>query len=198
MKILFVDLDNTIAEFSGHLVKKINEKYGTSISTCQIEYNYSACSNAAKLLKVPAKEIYEIIYSEGFFLELAPIKGAIESLQYLKKTGFQIRIMTSVSREKPPSIATKDKYLWVEKYLKGIVKPESIIFAQEKELLINENSLLIDDAPHFLNNNKLSGRIIGYRRKYNKTITGMPFIEAWDPKHVFNNIILLETGKTKS
>lgn len=192
MKTIFVDLDNTIAEFSDHLVNKVNELYGSNIAVCQIDFNYSGVTNAAHLLGKTREELYKVVYSPGFFRDLKPIPGAIETLEELVKTGYKIRIMTSIHRERPPINAPRDKFLWVEKYLSNVTQPSEIIFAEEKALLIGENSILIDDAPGYLQNPLLKGRVIGFRRMYNQTINDIPFFSKWSKKRVLGCLSLLE------
>lgn len=75
----------------------------------------------------------------GFFLNLLPIEGAIESFKELEKN-FNVWILTRPSVQNP--LCYTEKALWVKTYL-GIDAQRRTIMATDKSLL--KGDYLIDD-----------------------------------------------------
>ena len=86
-KILFIDMDDVLADFRAEIYKRIAENPFTFIPQSKV----------------------------GFFENLEPIRGAIEAVYELrKKSIFDVYILTAPSTRNPHSYT--EKRLWVEKY----------------------------------------------------------------------------------
>lgn len=111
MKVVYIDMDDTICDF----ITRYNQKL---------------------------KENPEIKYPQsqyGFFLDLDPISGAIEAVNYLREK-YDVYILTRPSYRNP--LCYTEKRVWIEKYF-GIDFCEKLIICPNKGLLIGD--YLIDD-----------------------------------------------------
>jgi 5'(3')-deoxyribonucleotidase len=79
----------------------------------------------------------------GFFRNLEPIEGAIETVNKLIEYGYDVYILTSPSVQNPLSYTEKRE--WIEKYL-GLDMCYKLILSPNKTLL--KGSYLIDDNIH--------------------------------------------------
>ena len=78
---------------------------------------------------------------EGFFKHLKPLKGAIESVDFLREQdSLEVYILTAPSTRNPHSYT--EKRLWIEEYF-GYEFTKSLIICGNKGLL--NGDLLIDD-----------------------------------------------------
>jgi len=81
-KILFIDMDDTIADFGGHskfrAIKRVNEVH---------------------------------MYEPGFFKDLEPIKGALVAVRALIKMGFDVQILTQPVATSPHCYAEKVQWI---------------------------------------------------------------------------------------
>lgn len=112
-KILYVDMDNVLVDFSQELEKR-------------------------KLVK--KEEIDEFVDgTEGLFLELKPMPGAVKAFNFLAKH-FDTYILTTAPWKNKS--AWTDKRIWVEKYLSG-AGIKKLIITHNKGL--NKGDYIIDD-----------------------------------------------------
>ena len=111
MKRIYVDMDDTLAKYQeAHTLAKQNTG---------IDYPQS----------IP-----------NFFLDLEPIKGAIEAVLFLSKD-YDVYFLTAPSYMNPLSYT--EKRLWIEKYF-GLEWCKKLILAYDKSLL--KGDYLIDDS----------------------------------------------------
>lgn len=102
---------------------------------CDFQASYQA-----KLLADPAQIYPQSQY--GFFANLAPIEGAIESFKELYER-FDVYILTRPSFHNP--LCYTEKRVWVEKYF-GFEVCRKLILCGDKWLL--KGDILIDDYPY--------------------------------------------------
>lgn len=81
-KVLFIDMDDTIADFGGH---PIFQKRGS------VEETY--------------------MYEPGFFRDLKPIEGALVAVRVLIKMGFDVQILTQPVATSPHCYSEKVQWL---------------------------------------------------------------------------------------
>lgn len=100
-----------------------------------------------------------IIYPQsqyGFFENLKPIRGAIESVVELSKSN-EVYILTAPSIRNPFSYV--EKRVWVEKWL-GMSFVERLIISPNKSLVRGE--ILIDDHNSGNGQDKFKGKLIQF------------------------------------
>lgn len=119
-KIIFIDLDGVLVDFSYQLQKYLND------------------STIPDSLKDSPEDI------EGFFLDAPPIRGAIECVTKLSQSNkFDLYIATSAPWNNPSSLT--DKRIWIENHFGDLFK-KKLITTHKKDLLIGD--ILIDDRPN--------------------------------------------------
>ena len=112
--IVYIDLDDTLCDYKGAFIKKVKEN---------------------PLIQYPQS-------TYGFFLDLEPLPGAIESFNELSSL-FSVYIASRPSYLNP--MCYTEKRVWVEKHL-GLEACKKMFLAPEKKLLIG--NYLIDDVIH--------------------------------------------------
>lgn len=94
---------------------------------------------------------------EGFFLELAPIVDAIDSVKHLRALGHKIYFLTAPSYKNPHCYT--EKRLWIEKYF-GLEICKNLIIAENKSLVMGD--YLIDDRAEGRQQNNFVGELIHF------------------------------------
>lgn len=119
-KIIFIDMDGVLVDFSYQLQKYLND------------------STIPDSLKDSPEDI------EGFFLDAPPIRGAIECVTKLSQSNkFDLYIATSAPWNNPSSLT--DKRIWIENHF-GVLFKKKLITTHRKDLLVGD--ILIDDRPN--------------------------------------------------
>jgi 5'-nucleotidase len=109
--------------------------------------------------------------TEGFFLNLKPIPGAIDGMRELLAAGHDVRICTAPLRDYEHCI--KEKYQWVEKHL-GLDWCARIMPTRDKTLVVGD--ALIDDRPDITGVIRPFWNHVVYDQSYNRTLTTSPRI----------------------
>lgn len=91
----------------------------------------------------------------GFFSELKPIDGAIESVEYLKTLSNEIYFLTAPSYKNPHCYM--EKRLWIEQYF-GLEACKNLIISRNKGLVIGD--YLIDDQQKGRMQENFTGKLI--------------------------------------
>jgi len=121
------------------------------------------------------RPLVERIYlSQGFYLGLSPIKGALEALSELLERGDQVYITTSPLLENPFCI--QEKYDWVIKYL-GKDWAKRMIVTKDKTIIPGD--YLIDDKPEVEGNQQPSWEHILFSQPYNRDTTNKRRLNDW-------------------
>jgi len=128
MKRIYVDMDDVLCDFMKA---------------------YQESKNKNPELKFPQSQL-------GFFVNLEPIKGAIESVNKLRKD-FDVYILTAPSNRNPHSYT--EKRLWIEMYF-GYEFTERLIISSNKSLLIGD--YLIDDYADGKGQESFQGELIQF------------------------------------
>jgi len=125
----------------------------------------------------------DYIHRPGFFIDLPPISGAIETLNLLHKEGFEIYITTAPS-DFPGSAA--EKMWWLKKHLSFINRNNTII-VRDKHLV--KGDIFIDDSPDKLMAYKKewpNAELITIEYPFNKCIEDQVHLYAKDYNDTIN------------
>ena len=128
------------------------------MATIYIDMDNVICDYSAAHKEALSREP-SIIYPQsqyGFFTNLKPISGAIESVIELSKSN-EVYILTAPSIRNPFSYV--EKRVWVEKWL-GMNFVERLIISPDKSLVRGE--ILIDDHNSGNGQDKFKGMLIQF------------------------------------
>lgn len=110
---ILIDLDDTIADWSGRFDKGLDGRFGSDgirRSTDQTGFDlFEGHSSEQKRI------IREVMSEPSFYAELEPIPGAIEAIKEMVAEGHDVFIVTSPWVSNPT--CASDKLAWVEKNL---------------------------------------------------------------------------------
>jgi 5'(3')-deoxyribonucleotidase len=115
---------------------------------CRYTEKYQADLKANPQRKFPQSRV-------GFFTELEPLDGAIESVEKLKTLNHEIYFLTAPSYKNPHCYM--EKRLWIEKYF-GLEACKNLIIARNKGLVTGD--YLIDDMTEGRMQENFSGELI--------------------------------------
>jgi len=155
---IYIDLDNYILDMLSYLCQEYNYKYNKNLKPNDIK-TYS-------LKDYIGNEGFEIINSPGFFANLKPIEGSIETIEKLLNDGlYEVFIVSSPSNE----FSVFEKYQWIQKYLPFFNIRNLILVGNKGELLERlDGGILFDDCPEYIE--KFKGITVVMNRKYNQDI----------------------------
>jgi 5'(3')-deoxyribonucleotidase len=165
MKTLLVDMDSIFADLISAWVEEYNQLAGTN-HTIEDAKSW----DLAKAINGDPKIAYGIFDRPGFFRNLKPIPGAIETLRSLKNKGHRLVIATAHSVYAPHSAA--EKVAWLHDYMPWIIHKD-VMIGHAKELL--RADALIDDGPHNLTKYRAAwplARLITIGYPYNEEFRG--------------------------
>jgi len=177
---LYLDLDEVTVDMLSPLCLKYNKLYNKNLKVSDIKsYN---------LAQYIGEEGFEIINEPGFFANLKPIEGAIETIKKLiDEDKFSIFIISSPMN----GHCAYEKYQWVKEYLPFFNIKNLILVGNKGDLLSklnydinddNKTGILFDDCPYYLK--EFKGIRIVMDREYNRDlIVGIDVdarINGWD------------------
>lgn len=154
---VFVDVDNTLNNFTVGYTNYYNKIYGTNHIIKPkdlVQYEISKCIPG--LSEEDVVETRSKIFSTpGFWVNIPIYNNAASALKWISEN-FSTYILTTPWLEYKDCV--REKYEWIEKHL-PFFPLNRVIFSHAKHL-IHSNSLLIDDYP------KNIGRFQGKTMKY--------------------------------
>ncbi len=127
-KIVYIDMDDVLCDFIGNFNK-------AKQSNPEIEYPQS---------------------KKGFWINLPPLKNAVESVEKLKSK-YDVYVLTAPSVFNP--VCYSEKREWVEKYL-GFEMCHKLIISPNKAL--NKGHYLIDDYTEGKGQDNFEGELINF------------------------------------
>jgi 5'-nucleotidase len=137
---LLIDLDGIAADFYGSILSIYNAEFGENLTPADVRtWEFSP----EVFTKSTEEHIAEYFNRPGFWSELTPIKGAVESLKYLHGQGHVLKIVTAVPTHSPR--CCYEKLMWVENHLPFIGHDN---FHATKDKAGVRGDLLFDDAIH--------------------------------------------------
>ncbi|MFO7173545.1 MAG: 5'(3')-deoxyribonucleotidase [Bacillota bacterium] len=137
--ILLCDLDGICADLASKWLEHYNRDWNDNLTLDRItEWEWH------RFVKPECgTRIYHYLNRPGFFADLRPIPGAVETLAALSER-VEIVVVTASPRE-----AMRDKVQWVRRHL-PFVPRENIVITYRKDLV--RGDFLFDDAPRNLRN----------------------------------------------
>lgn len=152
---LLIDQDEVLAETMAEMVLRFNKDHGTNytiqdIKTWDLSESFVGLEKALHYFR-----------QEGFFYSLKPTDGAIEVMEDLISR-YDVFIVTA---GEPCSHGDKER--WVKEYM-PFFPIDNIIFCKRKGAVWGD--VLLDDAPHNLNDFKDIGLPVIFDRPHNKTV----------------------------
>ena len=139
-KTLLIDMDCIVADMLPYWIDKYNHYSEESIEEKSVVHY-----NLNKIVKYP-NVLESIIHSQGFFLEIPPVKDSVRILRKLiKDKRFDVVFLTQPPRK--ADYAISEKRIWIKKYFRRFDLC-NIVFAHRKELV--RGDVLFDDKPSHL------------------------------------------------
>lgn len=130
---IILDVDDTIADTTGYLLKIANKDYGLNLKKEDV-YDWDLD------IVFPDVNLREYFDRDGFFLNLTPYEDAIYYTKKLIEEGHEIVIATA-----SPINGFKDKAVFLKKHFPHI--PErNLILAWRKECIYGD--IMLDDGLH--------------------------------------------------
>jgi len=127
--IIFVDMDEVLAQFIKPLINEYNRRYSSDITIEDITQ-----------WELP-KDMYAIFHEDNFFINLLPYAGSKNGMKHLKDKGHDVVIASNPSHN---SYIAAQKMEWLEMHFSGF----PLILTERKDLLCGD--LMIDDGAHHL------------------------------------------------
>lgn len=134
LKIL-VDMDSIIVALTQKWLNLYNKDHDDTVTLEHLK-----TWNVASHVKIGQK-INDYLYTEGFFLDVPAMEGAIETLKKIQDLGHEVYIVSAPSW---PGNSASDKITWARKNLPFINKRD-IFLCHHKHMV--KGDVFIDDSP---------------------------------------------------
>ncbi len=161
--IVLIDMDGVVADFELAFLNKWKEKYPKRKFVALEDRRGFYTTN-----QYPAKwwpQIWKIMIKEGFFAEMAPIKGSIKAIKKMKKSGYEIFFCSAPLIQNPT--CASEKYAWIKKHF-GHRWEGKLILAPDKTLV--QGDFLIDDRDKIKGDHRPSWEHLIFDRPYNQEV----------------------------
>ena len=139
MERIAVDMDEVLADYSGELMKRVNEKFDLKLTN---EDLYG--THIQKLYPELADDIFDIVNTDSFFRSLPVIKDSQEILEEL--AGHYEIVIATAAMLSPNSFVAK--YDWLQEHF-PFLNPNFFVFCGDKSTI--KADYLIDDHIYQLN-----------------------------------------------
>lgn len=139
MERIAVDMDEVLADYSGELMKRVNDKFDLNLTKKDLHGTH-----IQKLYPELADDIFDIVNTDSFFRNLPVIKDSQEILEELAEH-YEIVIATAAMLS-PNSFAAK--YDWLQEHF-PFLNPNLFVFCGDKSTI--KADYLIDDHVYQLN-----------------------------------------------
>jgi len=180
INMLLIDMDDVIADLQQEWIRRYNKDYNDNL-----DYRKIDLWNIEKHIRPECgSKIRDYFKEPTFYFNLKPIDGAIEGIYKIMNILDinKIRICTYCLWDAVYGFS--EKIMWIEKHIPEL--RDKVIIAKDKYLLARHDRILIDDAPHNLNEfSQFNGTSIVFDKSYNKEL---PYLRAYDWEHIFNLI----------
>lgn len=164
--IIFVDMDEVIADTYGHFIRLYNLEFGESLDIKDIQEG-EAWQN------IPAERqdrVKQYHWEPGFFIDLDPLPGSQEVMEELSSR-HQVYIATAATQF-PNSL--REKSDWLDQYF-PFIHWKNRILCGDKSIL--KGDVLIDDRSYNLR--AFDGRSILFASPHNNGSTGFEKVHNW-------------------
>ncbi len=139
MKRIAVDMDEVLADYSGELMKRVNEKYDLTLTKKDLEGTH-----IQKMFPEVADDLFDIVNTDSFFRSLPVIKDSQEVLEELSEH-YEIVIATAAMLSPNSFVA---KYDWLQEHF-PFLNPNLFVFCGDKSTV--KADYLVDDHIYQLN-----------------------------------------------
>lgn len=162
--VLLFDLDGICSNLMKKWLAAYNHDYGDNLREADItSWNWDDFVKPAC-----GKRIYHYLNRRGFFADLEPIEGCVESLDRLQHL-CELVVVTASPKE-----AAGDKIAWVRKHL-PMVPCGNIVITYRKDLV--RGDFMFDDAPRNLVNHPSTRIMMDY--PYNRDFHDCYRVYSW-------------------
>lgn len=170
--IVLLDQDGVLADFEGGFVNAWSNTFG-NIPAIPIDArrNFRVRDDYPPHLQ---RDVIELYSSPGFFRNLPPVRGAIESAHEMLTIGIDVRICTSAIDEYENCVL--EKYEWVERHL-GRNFTQRIVLTKDKTIVAGD--WLIDDKPAVTGSCLPVWKHVLFDAPYNRSVTDRPRV-TWE------------------
>lgn len=168
---ILVDMDGVLFDWGSALNRKLLEldpDFPVVAEEDRHHFDYFFVDGA------DPKTIFEAMNSEGLYLNLDPIPGAVDALLEMEEAGYNVFLCSTpasqnrtCASEKHASIDTHLGNRWIDR----------TILTNDKTLV--RGDLLIDDKPVITGAMKPVWKHLLFNQSYNRYITDMPRLENW-------------------
>lgn len=164
--LILVDQDGVIADFDRGFYEAW-QKSGHEYPAIELQHRRSfyVKDDYPSALQTHA---VDIITAKGFFRDMPPIVGAVESLNQLLELGHDVRICTSPLNTYKNCV--QEKYEWVERNL-GLDFVSRMIVTKDKTVVVGD--ILIDDKPSISGTRTPIWKHIIYDQPYNRHVDAL-------------------------
>lgn len=171
--LVLLDMDGVLADFLGLLHQEM-EDAGFPLDISERRQFYSAPEYHARFGAQAAELARTIIHSPGFFAELPPIEGALDSVHELVAHGHDVMLCTS------PLLGSlwsaSEKYAWVHRHL-GEEYLAKMVLTTDKTVVAG--SVLVDDNPLITGRSTPTWQHVVFTQPYNLEVEG-PRLNSWN------------------
>lgn len=182
--VLLFDLDGICCNLMKKWLAVYNHDYGDNLTEADItswswdEFVKPECG----------KRIYHYLNRPGFFADLEPIEGCIESLGRLERV-CELVVVTASPKE-----AAGDKIAWVRRHL-PMVPRGNIVVTYRKDLV--RGDFMFDDAPKNLVNHPSIRIMMDY--PYNRDFHDCHRVHSWaDAEALIYRLVAEKQGRTET
>ncbi|OYX42385.1 hypothetical protein B7Y94_03655 [Candidatus Saccharibacteria bacterium 32-49-12] len=169
--IVLVDMDGVLADFDGATETFLRDSHPhipiMERKNFYFRDDYPDPEHEAIISKLHS--------SQGFFLNLPPIKGALEGLDKVEELGYEARICSSPLSKNLWCVQEKREWLRVHR---GRLMAERAIIDSSKENY--DGIALVDDRPVVQNADIASWSHVVFDQPYNRHVDADLRIQGWD------------------
>lgn len=167
--IVLVDMDGTLADFSGRFVEQYNALYPAEPIGSPTTWSMNE-----EIPEDRRGSFWQIVSKEGFFSGLDPLPGAIEAFHAMRDAGHDAVLCTS------PFIASRwcesEKRHWIEEHV-GMEFSRSMVITHDKTLV--RGDVLIDDRPDIIGRLKPAWQRVLLDQPYNHHLNMPRIARDW-------------------
>jgi len=186
--IILIDMDNTIADFDGEVVKRFTLRHPGQRALTTGQETRTNWGIAKDVGGKHHDEIAEIYGTPGFTEALPAIPGAIAALKEMLAEGYDVRLCTSPLMRAPHGAG--EKIVWAAKML-GQEWMRRIVISSDKTIV--RGAVLVDDKIDVTGTQQPEWEHLVFSRPYHAhhadSLSGRHILRSWaDWRSVFASI----------